>query len=987
MDAWFEYALGVGEVIYNMKLHEYEDACASLLLTAAEVAVSAVAAPDNEANKARRSGKEFHHEHGGLDTTVAPVTGWAAHLQPPALMSSSAGSPRISMGATFFNVSTTSSAIADSVHSRGAAATPGSRPVVDPCTLSSATTALNESCRTRNCSIDQSKAPTLSSSATYLPANPGDCNCRALTLAAGAAASPAEAFGALVDAMQLRKPMRAATSSSQHIDDIQAEADFVFQELEDVFTLQPGDAAAAAAAASTAGVAPRPSPTLPSSMETRCQLNENEEEREVAAAQSRPLPAPPPASIADSSERHLLYGELTSVGVRQLQAISMASSCVVGEEHGRSSSRDHGIGGAGLRANPTTKVACSRDSSSAPALGSTPPANYNVSAPLSCTGDHSHGHRHTSRGAVIVAVDVGSGNGRLLFEWGRLAAAACRRPHTSSPLRYSDEGCTLVGAAPTSVTLHSTTSAAGSTTAATTQAASMRCGKLLAAAYAPLGISSPTTVWRGWLGVGIELVPSRMRIARKALAPHYLNLRQPLVVPSAGGGVPAPVTHLDPCPLEATVVTDTSASCSPSASLQSGVATHITAARSVVGSPASTGTSVAMAPGCRVPQPSARVLLYEGDALAPGVLSNATLCRFPSPNHHIAHLPLRESCAVRNDGGVQGWGADSGSFRCTATSAASVSATAAAMNETGPLNSICSDEHGPGGARPPASMSLASITTAGSGCSVRPRPVEQNYYPLCSVEGGPLLTGREEPHLVVFCCGLGFDEAQVRRLCQRLEDMLLRRSATAAETTPSSVGGGPMTYQQLSKDANSFPSHHTRHHHSPMPQGEDGEAAASPAECASPSLTSPEKSKEEEGNETRFGIQPMTSTAADPVIGVATGVGAGFVPHRHWESVTCVLLLRPMDVLLPTFPLFRYARRVYDTVCQPISAEDTGLLLSTGHRSDGSSVPFSVRATPALERLPELSVAGDIVDSDLWRTTLETTWMNAAPAWVIRFHF
>ncbi|TPP41214.1 hypothetical protein CGC21_32225 [Leishmania donovani] len=917
MDAWFEYALGVGEVIYNMKLHEYEDACASLLLTAAEVAVSAVAAPDNEANKARRSGKEFHHEHGGLDTTVVPVTGWAAHLQPPALMSSSAGSPRISMGATFFNVSTTSSAIADSVHSRGAAATPGSRPVVDPCTLSSATTALNESCRTRNGSIDQSKAPTLSSSATYLPANPGDCNCRALTLAAGAAASPAEAFGALVDAMQLRKPMRAATSSSQHIDDIQAEADFVFQELED--------------------------------------LNENEEEREVAAAQSRPLPAPPPASIADSSERHLLYGELTSVGVRQLQAISMASSCVVCEEHGRSSSRDHGIGGAGLRANPTTKVACSRDSSSAPALGSTPPANHNVSAPLSCTGDHSHGHRHASRGAVIVAVDVGSGNGRLLFEWGRLAAAACRRPHTSSPLRYSDEGCTLVGAAPTSVTLHSTTSAAGSTTAATTQAASMRCGKLLAAAYAPLGISSPTTVWRGWLGVGIELVPSRMRIARKALAPHYLNLRQPLVVPSAGGGVPAPVTHLDPCPLEATVVTDTSASCSPSASLQSGVATHTTAARSVVGSPASTGTSVAMAPGCRVPQPSARVLLYEGDALAPGVLSNATLCRFPSPNHHIAHLPLRESCAVRNDGGVQGWGADSGSFRCTATSAASVSATAAAMNETGPLNSICSDEHGPGGARPPASMSLASITTAGSGCSVRPRPVEQNYYPLCSVEGGPLLTGREEPHLVVFCCGLGFDEAQVRRLCQRLEDMLLRRSATAAETTPSSVGGGPMTYQQLSKDANSFPSHHTRHHHSPMPQGEDGEAAASPAECASPSLTSPEKSKEEEGNETR--------------------------------SVTCVLLLRPMDVLLPTFPLFRYARRVYDTVCQPISAEDTGLLLSTGHRSDGSSVPFSVRATPALERLPELSVAGDIVDSDLWRTTLETTWMNAAPAWVIRFHF
>lgn len=987
MDAWFEYARGVGEVIYKMKLHEYEGACASLLLTAAEVEASAVAATDNEASKARRSGTEFHHERSGLDTTVAPSPAWGAHLQPPALMSSSVGSLLIPVGETFFNVSATSSATAASVPSRGAAATPDSRPVVDPCTLSSATTALNESCRTRNGSIGQSKAPTLSSSATYLSAIPGDCNRRALTLAAGAAATPAEAFGALMDAMQLRKPMRAATSRSQHIDDIQVEADFVFQELEDVFTLQPGDAAAAAAAASTAGVAPRPSPMLPSSAQTRCQPTENEEEHGVAAAQSRPLPAPPPASVADSSERHLLYGELTSVGVRQLQAISMASSCVVREEHGRSSSRDHGIGGAGLSVNPSTKVACSRDSSSAQAFGSTPPVNHNVSAPLSCTRDHSHGHGHTSRGAVVVAVDVGSGNGRLLFEWGRLAAAACRRPHTSSPPRYSDEGSTLVSAAPTSVTLHSTTSAAGSTTAEMTQAASMRFRNLLAAAYAPLGIASPATVWHGWLGVGIEVVPSRMRIARKALMPHYLNLRQALVVPSAGGSVSAPVTHLDPCPLEATVATDTSASCSPSASLQSGVATHTTIIRSVVGSPASTGTSVAMAPGCRVPQPSARVLLYEGDALAPGVLSNTTLCRFPSPNHHIAPLPLCESYAARDDGGgVQGWGADSGSFRCTAALAASVSATAAAMNGPGLFNSICSDAHEPGGARPPANMSLASITTASSDCSARPRPLEQNYYLLCSVEGGPLLTGREEPHLVVFCCGLGFDEAQVRRLCQRLEDMLLYRSATAAETTPSFVGSAPMTYQQLSKDANSSPSHHTCHHHNRMPQGEDGEAAASPAERASPSLTSSDKSKEE-NIETRFGIQPMTSTAADPVIGVDTGIGAGFASHRHWESVTCVLLLRPMDVLLPTFPLFRYARRVYDTVCQPIAAEDTALLLSTGRRSDGSSVPFSVRATPPLEHLPESSVAGGIVDSDLWRTTLETTWMNAAPAWVVRFHF
>ncbi|CBZ28006.1 conserved hypothetical protein [Leishmania mexicana MHOM/GT/2001/U1103] len=986
MDAWFQYALGVGEVIYDMKLHEYEDACASLLLTAAKVAATAEAATD-DVNKARRSGKGVHCEHSGLDTTVAPAPAWAAHLQPPALTSSSGGSPLISMCETVSDVPMTSSTTAGSVPSRGAAATPGSRPVADPCTVSGATTALNESCLTHNGSIDHSKTPTLSSSATYLPATFGDCNRRALTLTAGAAASPTEAFGALVEAMQLRKPMRAATLSSQHIDAIQAEADFVFQELDDVFTLQPGDAAAAAAAASTAGVAPRPSPTLPSSTDTRCEPAEDEEECGVAAAQSRPLPAPPPASVADSSDRHLLYGELTSVGVRQLQAISMASSCVVREENGRSSSRDDGVGGAGLLANLSTTMACSCDSSSEPAFGSTPPVNHTVSAPLSCTGDHSHGHGHTSRGAVVVAVDVGSGNGRLLFEWDRLAAAACRRQHTSSPPRHADEGATLVDAAPTAVTLHSTTSASGGTTVATTHAASMHCGNLLAAAYAPLGIASPAAVWRGWLGVGIELVPSRMRIARKALVPHYLNLKQALAAPSAGGGVSAPVTHLDPCPLEATVAADMAASCSPSASLQSGVATHSTAVRSVVGSPVSTGTSVSMTPGCRVQQPSARVLLYEGDALAPGVLSNATLCRFPNPNHHGEPLTLGESYAAHDDGGdVQGWGADSSRFRCTATSTASVPTTAAVMNETGLLESIGSDAHGLGGARTPANMSLASIATVGSSCSACPRLVGQSYYPLCSIEGGPLLTGREEPHLVVFCCGLGFDEAQVRRLCQRLEDMLLRRSATAAETAPSPVGGGPMTYQQLSKDANSFPSHYVRHHHSRMPHSEDAETETSPVDCASPSLTYSEKSKEE-NIKTGFGIQPMAPTAAVPITGIATGIGAGFASHRHWESVTCVLLLRPMDVLLPTFPLFRYARRVYDTVRQPILAEDTALLLSTGRRSDGSSVPFSVRATPALEGSPGLSAAGCIVESDVWGTTLETTWMNAAPAWVVRFHF
>ncbi|GET89547.1 hypothetical protein, conserved [Leishmania tarentolae] len=986
MDAWFEYVLGVSEAIYSVKLHNYEDACASLLLTAAEVAASAVAARDDETNRKRRSG-EGAHEYSGHDTIVAPATTWDAHPQSPAL-NSSAGTPLISVDDTVLNISTTSLTTTTSVLSDGAAASPGIRRMADACAGASATTALRESRLDCNGSFDQSKTETLPSSALYLPETPGDCSRRTFTLASGASVSPAEAFEALADAMQLQKPMRAATSRSEQIDDIQAEADFVFQELEDAFTLQSEDIAAAAASCTAAwvntGVVPRSSPILPSSTDTRFQPSENEGEGGVAAASSNSLPALPTAFVTNGSERHLLYGELTSVGVRQLQAISIASSCVVRGGHKCSRSRDYGTSGARIPVHPSTKTACSCCSSSVPASSSMQLVSRSVSPPSSCTGDHSHGRRHTSRGAVVVAVDVGSGNGRLLFEWARLAAAACSGPHTSSETRHMHKGTTLVGTELAPATLDSRKVASGSTTATTAYAASKRCGNLLAAAYTPLGIEHPATVWCGWIGVGIELAPSRMRIARKALVPHYLNLKEASTAPLAGAGASAPFVHLDPCPPEPAVAADTFESCSLYASLQSGVATHTTAVRSVVGAPTSTDVSVAMTPGCPVPQPSARVLLYEGDALAPGVLSNATLCRFPNPDHHRDPMSLHESCTAHDhDSDVQGWGADNNRLPCAATWTVNLSAAAEAMSKADLLNRVSSDANARRGSRTPANRSLASTTKASSDSSACSLPVTQNYYPLCSVEGGPLLTGREDPHLVVFCCGLGFDEAQVRQLCQRLEDMLLRRSATAAETTLSSVGGTTTTHQQLSKDARGFPLLYSHYHHDRTPHSEAPEL---PVDCASPSRTSSERSKGED-MEALFGIQPPTATGADASIGIAMGIEADVASHRHWNSVTCVLLLRPMDVLLPTFPLFRYACRIYDTVSQPISAEDTGLLLSTGHRSDGSSVPFSVRSTPTSECRPESPVAGAIVDSDVWRTTLETTWMNAAPAWVVRFRF
>ncbi|SYZ66846.1 hypothetical_protein [Leishmania braziliensis MHOM/BR/75/M2904] len=982
MDRWFEYALGLSELIYSMKLQEYEDACASLLLTAATTTAATLVAEAGEANKARRSNEKFHHHRSGVEAAVAPTAARAAHVQSPAPMGSSAGSPLVSVDGTVLNAFTPSFVAAVSVSSDVPVVTPDNRAVTDPGTESSATSVLNAACLAETCGIDQSTTSLSSLSPIHVPPPTVGWDRRAPNPTSGAVGSPAEIIEALVDAMLLRKSMRTATSRSQQIDDIQAEADFVFQELEDVFALQPGDAAAAAAACTGADVVRQPSPTLSSSTTTHFQFSGNEEECDVASEKPRALPSPLPASGA--GERHLLYGELTSVGVRQLQAISMASTCVMREEHRRSP--DYGTGDADFPAHPSTSMTSSLGSFSTPAFNSAPPVPRSVSAPSLHTRHHCHSHSHASRGAVVVAVDVGCGNGRLLFEWSRLAAAACRRRHTSSPRQHVDEVGTFVGAAPASFTRNSTTSTLGSTTETTTDAATKHRSNLLAAVYAPLGIENPAAVWRGWLGVGIELVPSRMRIARKALVPHYLNLKQALPIPSAGDGVAAPVTHLEPCLPEAIADADSSASYGASTSLQLGIVSHTTVVRSSIGSPASTGISVAKLPSCRAPQPSARVLLYDGDALAPGVLSNATMCQFPNFGGHSEPLLLHRSCVGHGGSGEHDGCAGGSTIPCTTTSTNTISATVAEMNKAHFLNNTRSGVHRRRGARKPASMELASITDASDDCIARGSTVKQGYYPLCHVEGEPPLTGREDPHLVVFCCGLGFDEAQVRRLCQRLEDMLLYPSSTAPVTTPSSVGEDSMMDPQPGMKVTGFPLYRTCQHHHHMAHGGDAEAAASLANCASSSLPSPEE-RSEEDMKTQYGMRPLTLTPADPGIDIATGIGAGFASHRRWESVTCVLLLRPMDVLLPTFPLFRYARRVFDTLHQPISAEDTALLLSTGSRADGSPVPFSMRATPVSECLPGSSNVCDMVESDLWSTTLETTWMSAAPAWVVRFHF
>ncbi|KAG5476486.1 hypothetical protein LSCM1_04198 [Leishmania martiniquensis] len=952
MDVWFEYALAISELIYSRKLHEYEGVCASLMRKAA------MAAEDSETNEARMSSAKEDRKQSGVETTVAFTASWAAPEQPTALMGSSGGRPLTSVDDGGLDVSAPPSGPVASVSCHGTAAGSGNSAASDPCTASSAATSPNTARLTHGCKADQAAMLRPSSLASeHAPAPPGDAEYRGLDGAANSALLSAKAVGALLHAMQLPKSMRMATSRSQQIDEIQAEADVVFQGLEDVFVLQAGDAAAAAVSAeacvegcATSGA----SPPLPCPTPTRFERSD-EEERSVTSTQSRPLTATPTASVANGGERHLLYGELTSVGVRELQAISIACSCVMRAEHRRSRACNNGPDESDFPNHPSARSASFLGAFSAPAPSPSLSVPCSGSSASLHTGDCCRGHGHTSQGAVIVAVDVGSGNGRLLFEWARLAAAACRCQHILPPRRHAGEGAMFAGAARAPPPLHPTDSASKGALAATRSATDERSRNLISAAYAPLGIASRATTWLGWLGVGIELVPSRMRIAREALAPHYLNLRKTLPAPTAGGGVSSIVTHLRLCLPEANAFTGSSASRSSSASLKA------VAARCTTAPP-----SAAAGAGGRTPQPSARVLLYEGDALAPGVLSNATLCRFPNLDHSDGPVPLRELHAAHGTGSREhSWGVGSTSCPGAARSTTNARTTEASTSKTCHLSTAFAGAYGRLGVQASTSMPSASVKEAGSGCSARERAAEQDYYPLCRVEGGPSLTGQEDPHVVVFCCGLGFDEAQVRQLCQRLEEMLLGRLDTTGATPLLSVRGDPAANQQFSEDV---------------------EAAGSVASCTLPPLPSPGKA-EEGGVEARLEMQLSTPTPADPTTGSATTRAAGLSSHRHWKSVTCVLLLRPMDVLHPTFPLFRCARRLFDTLHQPILAEDTALLLSTGCRPDGNAVPFSMRAAPTWAPQPGSLTAHDIVDSDVWRTALETTWMSAAPAWVVRFCF
>lgn len=606
----------------------------------------------------------------------------------------------------------------------------------------------------------------------------------------------AHAVESLMSAMELNRPIRAPFSKNRsYIDDVHEEAEWVFSELDAPYTVLPSDAVA-----------------LHTSSLSPALVVDAEGPRTLAKLSTNQL--------------QLLYGELTSVGIRQLHTLSIASTSTVTEN----------------RVEGTISTPYYRPS---PASLSPSPG-----APRGST-------------AVIVGLDIGSGNGRLLYEWSRLAAATCRKNALGRPASGRDEVVPL------------------QREATATSAASGGDGEREVGGD-PLDFPvSNAPAWRGWLGVGVELLPSRMRTAFRALVPHYVRLVRGL----GSAGTP----RYDPVPPQAIAVSATASS--PQSSNNS-YSHSFPCGRSPVD----------LAALDHAPLPAATVLLCEDDILAPSLLTNETLCRFP--------IPSLTTSFISAGGGLSG-----------------------SLNPSS-IGSVCS------------SSSTASSVRAPGG--------RANYYRLARVEGGAPLNGSEKPHLVVFCCGLGFDEPFVRQLCQQLENMLLRR-----------LGDGEV---DESVAASGLPSARTSALMDPV---------------CSPTITTFESPQLMKHLRNRSSNAALSDGGAEA--DGAPDTQTLLTVNRHWESVTCVLLLRPMDVHAPNFPLFRYARQWYDA--KPIPVSETASVLERGCLGNGTSVPFLEKTGLLSDNEWDVLMASVIQESAVWTTTLETSWMAEAPAWVLRFRF
>ncbi|EPY15822.1 hypothetical protein AGDE_16953 [Angomonas deanei] len=471
-------------------------------------------------------------------------------------------------------------------------------------------------------------------------------------------------------------------------------------------------------------------------------------------------------------------------------------------------------------------------------------------------------------GIVQVSMDVGCGTGKLLYEWSRLASAdstyycpSSENPGSvNSSINYPRHTVGMSNASSVSAYTPRTNGERYSYMPylAMTRSPCTSLPNSLVSSYngsrAPYfghpaqpedGPAFPTApaadnelpTLRGWLGIGVEVVPSRVYVTRQALAPYYLDLvpNEVLLVAerprlkgkkskrpsrSRGGNI-----RFDPAPPRAVACPHQD-------------------------------------PSKR--RPTACVLLYEGDALTPGFLHNNTLRRFPKVER-TGYTPNTPSAA------------------------------------------------------------------------------KDNYFRIARTENGVMLSGLEQVHLSVFCCGVGFGPSFTVPLCLKLEHLLRREEDAFYEEDTSEEEEDPPTPNFFEVESEgSSPGESPPSHSPPLVNNT----------FHNTSFNSYKLTQQLGGSHTgslrkqpHYHQQPLSVTYHD---------------SQHWRSVTCILLMNPSFEAsghLFQLPLFRCVQRnlLGDT---PVVREAPAWLLSDG-----------------------------LADSYVKRVTVETSWMTETPAYLVHFSF
>lgn len=389
-----------------------------------------------------------------------------------------------------------------------------------------------------------------------------------------------------------------------------------------------------------------------------------------------PDPSPRPSSVvsaetcqvdAPPSHSNGLYGELTSRGVRQMHTLHWH---VLQQAEARR--RPHG---------------------SSPSFPSS-------SSPLAC----------------LLALDIGSGTGKVVLEWHLRLQKACRGHIAASEWSWA--------LPPPSSQASSQEREGGGETAFE----SPSCHATTT------GVEEGQEVWSAVMG--IELVPSRMAVAKRAMHGHYREIQE------------SPVDRLLPTRAEREV----------------GVGSLMPVARHPSFGPLHLLTE----PSLPTPTPSnGRTQETPGvsPTPSPSLSTPSPLLDSGRQENHDPHVDLPRRNLGQKESLWSSFPSPSGPF-----SSPVVLAEVNALHPHLLHNTLLLPP--PFLSRPPNAATPLAFPFTHSKAETGSTSGEGRHAAAQEREWGKAEAVPLHPHLAVFCCGVGFDERFVRRLCGRLEGML-----------------------------------------------------------------------------------------------------------------------------------------------------------------------------------------------------------------------